>query len=59
LPASAAYLAPLALAAPLQMFAYHLARATGGSPDTPQDVADPGRFLAAQMLSRRCELADA
>jgi fructoselysine-6-P-deglycase FrlB-like protein len=59
LPASAAYLAPLALAAPLQMLAYHLAKATGGSPDLRQDVADPGRFLAAQMLSRRCELADA
>ena len=59
LPASAAYLAPLALAAPLQMLAYHLAKATGGSPDMRQDVADPGRFLAAQMLSRRCELADA
>jgi fructoselysine-6-P-deglycase FrlB-like protein len=59
LPVSSAYLAPLALAAPLQMLAYHLAKATGGSPDLRQDVADPGRFLAAQMLSRRCELAEA
>ncbi len=59
LPVSPVYLAPLALAAPLQMLAYHLAKATGGSPDIRQDVADPGRFLAAQMLSRRCELVDA
>jgi glucosamine 6-phosphate synthetase-like amidotransferase/phosphosugar isomerase protein len=57
LPASAVSLAPLALAAALQMLAYHLAKATGGAPDTRQDVASPGRFLAAQMLSRRCELA--
>lgn len=57
LPESAACLAPLALAAPLQLLAYYLAKATGGSPDVRQDVADPGRFLAAQMLSRRCEMA--
>ena len=57
LPATAENLAPLALAAPLQLLAYHLAKATGGAPDTRQDVASPGRFLAAQMLSRRCELA--
>ena len=57
LPESAATLAPLALAAPLQLLAYHLAKATGGVPDTRQDVAAPGRFLAAQMLSRRCELS--
>lgn len=59
LPESAAWLAPLALAAPLQLLAYHLAKASGGNPDIRQDEADPSRFLAAQMLSRRCELADA
>jgi fructoselysine-6-P-deglycase FrlB-like protein len=59
LPAAPARLSPLALAAPLQLLAYHLAKALGGNPDIRQDVATPGRFLAAQMLSRRCELADA
>jgi fructoselysine-6-P-deglycase FrlB-like protein len=57
LPASPAPVAPLALAAPLQLLAYHLAQALGGNPDVAQDVATPGRFRAAQMLSRRCELA--
>ena len=51
------WLAPLALPAPLQLLAYHLARACGRNPDASQDSAEPGRFRAAQLLSRRCELA--
>jgi fructoselysine-6-P-deglycase FrlB-like protein len=57
LPAFAPWLAPLAMPAPLQLFAYHLARAMGKDPDVSQDQESPGRFLAAQMLSRRCELS--
>lgn len=51
------WLAPLALPVPLQLLAYHLSRACGRDPDRSQDSADPGRFRAAQLLSRRCELA--
>ena len=51
------WLAPLLMPVPLQMLAYHLALATGFDPNRSQDEADPKRFLAAQLLSRRCELA--
>lgn len=59
LPRFAPWLAPLAMPAPLQLFAYHLSIALGRNPDASQDQDDPGRFLAAQMLSRRCELSPA
>ncbi len=58
LPASPPWLAPLLMPLPVQLFAYHLSRALGDDPDASQ-TADPGRFLAAQMLSRRCELQPA
>jgi len=45
--------------APLQVLAYTLALATGFDPNQSQDRADPRRFRAAQLLSRRCELAAA
>ncbi len=57
LPPVPAWLAPLAIPAPLQLLAYHLARACGGDPDASQDSAEPARFRAAQLLSRHCELA--
>ena len=57
LPATPAWLSPLLMPMPLQVLAYHLAVATGADPNRSQDAADPGRFLAAQLLSRRCELA--
>ena len=56
LPPFPAWLAPLAVPVPLQLLSYHLARACGRDPDASQDSADPGRFRAAQLLSRRCEL---
>ena len=59
LPRTAPWLAPLILPAPLQLLAYHLSIASGRNPDVSQDKDDPGRFLAAQMLSRRCELSPA
>jgi glucosamine 6-phosphate synthetase-like amidotransferase/phosphosugar isomerase protein len=49
-------LSPLFAAIPLQFLAYFLARAFGGQPDQSQEIADPARFLAAQLLSRRGEL---
>jgi glucosamine 6-phosphate synthetase-like amidotransferase/phosphosugar isomerase protein len=49
-------LSPLIAAIPLQFIAYFLARASGGNPDASQEVADPARFRAAQLLSRRGEL---
>jgi glucosamine 6-phosphate synthetase-like amidotransferase/phosphosugar isomerase protein len=52
-------LSPLLAAIPLQFIAYFLARALGGAPDQSQEKADPARFLAAQLLSRRGELATA
>lgn len=52
-----AWLSPLLMPVPLQVLAYRLALATGYDPDRSQDEADPKRFLAAQLLSRRCELA--
>jgi fructoselysine-6-P-deglycase FrlB-like protein len=57
LPETPSWLAPLLIPAPLQMFAYSMAVASGYDPNRSQDAADPGRFLAAQLLSRRCELA--
>jgi fructoselysine-6-P-deglycase FrlB-like protein len=57
LPETPAWLAPLLVPAPLQMLAYAMAIASGYDPNRSQDQADPGRFLAAQLLSRRCELA--
>jgi len=56
LPETPAWLAPLLVPAPLQMLAYSMAIASGYDPNRSQDQADPGRFLAAQLLSRRCEL---
>jgi len=49
-------LSPLFAAIPLQFVGYFLARALGANPDQSQDVADPARFRAAQLLSRRGEL---
>jgi fructoselysine-6-P-deglycase FrlB-like protein len=50
-------LSPLFVSIPLQYFGYFLARAFGANPDQSQDVSDPARFYAAQLLSRRGELA--
>ncbi len=49
-------LSPLAASIPVQFLAYFLARTFGASPDVSQDEADPARFHAAQLLSRRGEL---
>ncbi len=59
LPDTPAWLSPLLMPAPLQVLAYHLAVASGFDPNRSQDAADPKRFLAAQLLSRRFELAAA
>ena len=59
LPAVPAFLAPLAVAAPLQLLAYFMSLATGGAPDMPGDQGDPSRFRTAQLLSRTSELAPA
>ncbi|NPD70389.1 SIS domain-containing protein, partial [Acetobacteraceae bacterium] len=59
LPVVPVELAPVAQAIPLQLLAYHLAIALGGNPNMSQDKGDPARFLAAQLLSRHCELAPA
>ncbi len=56
LPACPASLLPLLLPVPLQLFAYHLALATGRDPNIRQDAGDAARFRAAQLLSRRAEL---
>jgi glucosamine 6-phosphate synthetase-like amidotransferase/phosphosugar isomerase protein len=50
-------LSPLFAAIPLQFIGYYLARAFGANPDQSQDVSDPARFRAAQLLARRGELA--
>jgi hypothetical protein len=50
-------LSPLFGSMPLQYLGYFLARAFGANPDQSQDVSDPARFYAAQLLSRRGELA--
>ena len=49
-------LSPLFAAIPLQFIGYYLARAFGANPDQSQDVSDPARFRAAQLLARRGEL---
>jgi glucosamine 6-phosphate synthetase-like amidotransferase/phosphosugar isomerase protein len=49
-------LSPLFAAIPLQFIGYFLARAFGATPDQSQDVAEPARFHAAQLLARRGEL---
>ncbi len=59
MPPTPAWLSPLLMPVPLQVLAYALAVATGVDPNRSQDQADPKRFLAAQLLSRRCELAAA
>ena len=51
------HISPLFAAIPLQFIGYYLARAFGANPDQSQDVGDPARFRAAQLLSRRGELA--
>ncbi len=56
LPATSEALSPLAAAIPLQFLAYFVAKALGGNPDISQEVGDPARFHAAQLLSRRVEL---
>jgi glucosamine 6-phosphate synthetase-like amidotransferase/phosphosugar isomerase protein len=50
-------LSPLLSAIPIQFLSYFIALALGGNPDISQDVGDPARFLASQMLARRGELA--
>jgi glucosamine 6-phosphate synthetase-like amidotransferase/phosphosugar isomerase protein len=50
-------ISPLFAAIPLQFIGYYLARAFGPNPDQSQDVGDPARFRAAQLLARRGELA--
>jgi hypothetical protein len=50
---------PLMTAIPLQFLSYFIALALGGNPDVSQDVGDPARFHAAQLLSRRQELTTA
>jgi glucosamine 6-phosphate synthetase-like amidotransferase/phosphosugar isomerase protein len=59
LPVIGEAVSPLAMAIPLQFLAYATGRALGGNPDISQDVGDPARFHAAQLLSRRGELEPA
>jgi fructoselysine-6-P-deglycase FrlB-like protein len=47
---------PLLTAIPVQFLSYFIALSLGGNPDISQDVGDPARFHAAQLLSRRQEL---
>jgi len=42
----------------LQFIGYILARAFGPNPDQSQDVGDPARFRAAQLLARRGRTGD-
>jgi len=49
-------ISPLFAAIPLQFIGYYLALAFGANPDQSQDVGDPARFRAAQLLARRGEL---
>ena len=48
---------PLLTAIPVQFLSYFIALSLGGNPDISQDIGDPARFHAAQLLSRRQELA--
>jgi fructoselysine-6-P-deglycase FrlB-like protein len=57
LPDVAEHISPLFGAIPLQFIGYYLARAFGANPDQSQDLGDPARFRAAQLLARRGELA--
>jgi fructoselysine-6-P-deglycase FrlB-like protein len=57
LPCADERLSPVMAAIPLQFLAYFTARALGSNPDVSQEVGDPARFRAAQLLSRRGELA--
>jgi len=57
LPDTPEAISPLFAAIPLQFIGYYLARAFGSNPDQSQDIGDPARFRAAQLLSRRGELA--
>ena len=57
LPGVSEHISPLFGAIPLQFIGYYLARACGANPDRSQDVGDPARFRAAQLLARRGELA--
>lgn len=50
-------ISPLLTAIPVQFLSYFIALSLGGNPDVSQDVGDPARFHAAQLLSRRQELA--
>lgn len=59
LPCTNEHLSPLLAAIPLQFLAYFVARTLGGNPDVSQEVGDPARFHAAQLLSRRGELTPA
>ncbi|MDP9066590.1 MAG: SIS domain-containing protein [Pseudomonadota bacterium] len=56
LPSLPERLSPLFGAIPLQFIGYYLARAFGANPDQSQEVGDPARFRAAQLLARRGEL---
>jgi glucosamine 6-phosphate synthetase-like amidotransferase/phosphosugar isomerase protein len=48
------WLSPLILAIPMQILAYHLARATGLDPDTRSHLRDDSvRFRVSRMLTRR------
>jgi glucosamine 6-phosphate synthetase-like amidotransferase/phosphosugar isomerase protein len=47
---------PLFASIPLQFLGYYLALAFGSNPDQSQEVGDPARFHAAQLLARRGEL---
>ncbi len=59
LPETGEALSPLLAAIPVQFLSYFIALALGGNPDISQDVGDPARFHAAQLLSRRGELEPA
>ena len=48
---------PLFASVALQYIGYYLALAFGANPDQSQDIGDPARFRAAQLLARRGELA--
>lgn len=56
LPAIEERLSPLFAAIPLQYLGYFLALAFGADPNLSQDVSDPARFRAAQLLARRGEI---
>jgi glucosamine 6-phosphate synthetase-like amidotransferase/phosphosugar isomerase protein len=56
LPKVPEHVSPLFAAIPLQFIGYYLARAFGAHPDQSQEVGDPARFRAAQLLARRGEL---